>query len=52
KRACGVRVQRPPQPISNQYLCSLALSVFKDQTRRQRLIRSSVRLKFSLSHPI
>ncbi|VUZ50182.1 unnamed protein product, partial [Hymenolepis diminuta] len=47
---CGVRVQRPSQPISNQYLCSLALLVFKDQARGQRLIRSSVLLKFLLSH--
>ncbi|VUZ49100.1 unnamed protein product, partial [Hymenolepis diminuta] len=42
---CGVRVQRPPLPISNQYPCSLALFVFKNQAPGQRLIRSSVRLK-------
>ncbi|VUZ40955.1 unnamed protein product [Hymenolepis diminuta] len=45
-------MQRPPQPISNQYPCSLALFAFKDQACRQRLIRSSVRLKFLLSHLI
>ncbi|VUZ51886.1 unnamed protein product [Hymenolepis diminuta] len=44
KKGCGVRVQRPPQPISNQYPCSLALFVYKGQARGQRLIRSSVRL--------
>ncbi|VUZ53368.1 unnamed protein product [Hymenolepis diminuta] len=49
---CGVRVQRPPQPISNQYPCSSALLVFNDQSRGQRLIRRSVRLKFLLSHLI
>ncbi|VUZ53330.1 unnamed protein product, partial [Hymenolepis diminuta] len=42
---CGVRVQRPPQPISNQHLCSLALFAFKDQACGQRLIRSFIRLK-------
>ncbi|VUZ52695.1 unnamed protein product [Hymenolepis diminuta] len=48
--SCGVRVQRPPQPISNQYPCSLALFAFKDQAREQGFIRSSDRLKFLLSH--
>ncbi|VUZ48867.1 unnamed protein product, partial [Hymenolepis diminuta] len=47
---CGVCVQRPPQPISNQYSCSFELLVFEDQARGQRLTRSSVRLKFI--HPI
>ncbi|VUZ43790.1 unnamed protein product [Hymenolepis diminuta] len=46
----GVRQQRPHQPIINQYPCSLALFVHKDQGRGQRLTRSSVRLKFI--HPI
>ncbi|VUZ39427.1 unnamed protein product, partial [Hymenolepis diminuta] len=45
-RCCGVREQRPPQPISNQYPCSLAWFVFKGRG----FIRSSVRLKFLLSH--
>ncbi|VUZ57073.1 unnamed protein product, partial [Hymenolepis diminuta] len=40
---------RPPQPISNQYPCSLALFVFKNQARGQGPIRISVRLKFLLS---
>ncbi|VUZ45102.1 unnamed protein product, partial [Hymenolepis diminuta] len=47
---CGVRVQRPPQPISNRYPCSLALFVSRAQAHGERLIRSSVRLKFLLSH--
>ncbi|VUZ48531.1 unnamed protein product, partial [Hymenolepis diminuta] len=49
-RACGARLQRPPQPISSHCPYSLALFVFKDRARGQRLIRSSVRLKFFLSH--
>ncbi|VUZ55761.1 unnamed protein product, partial [Hymenolepis diminuta] len=48
--SCGVRVLRPPQPIRNQYPWSLALFLSKGQARGQRLIRSSVRLKFLLSH--
>ncbi|VUZ47873.1 unnamed protein product, partial [Hymenolepis diminuta] len=47
---CGARVQRPPQPISNQYPFTLALFVFKDQGRGQQLIRSSFHLEFLLSH--
>ncbi|VUZ48871.1 unnamed protein product, partial [Hymenolepis diminuta] len=45
-----VSLQRPPQPISNQYPCSFELLVFEDQARGQRLTRSSVRLKFLSSH--
>ncbi|VUZ40006.1 unnamed protein product, partial [Hymenolepis diminuta] len=49
---CGVLVERSPHPISSQYPCGLALLVFKGQVRGQRLIRSSVRLKFLPSHLI
>ncbi|VUZ44887.1 unnamed protein product [Hymenolepis diminuta] len=44
-------MQRPSQPIRSHYPCSLALFVFKGQTRGQRLIRSSVhKIKFLTSH--
>ncbi|VUZ51585.1 unnamed protein product, partial [Hymenolepis diminuta] len=49
---CGVHVQGPLQPISNQYSCSLALLVFKDQAPGQHLIKSSVCLKFSSINPL
>ncbi|VUZ53351.1 unnamed protein product, partial [Hymenolepis diminuta] len=47
---CGVCLQRPPQPISNQYPHHLALFVFKDQARGQRPISSSFAIKFLLSY--
>ncbi|VUZ52401.1 unnamed protein product [Hymenolepis diminuta] len=50
---CGFRLQKPPQPINSHYPCSLALFVFKDQARGQRLIRSSLQMiTFLLSHLI